>query len=207
MNGTRRESVSMGGMSRFGRLRSPVVAVAVALAVVGLPACGSSGGAGQGSKPPDYAKALAGAPGPLAALYEQGGELLSGGQEAFEKRLAELRGHPVVVNKWASWCGPCRAEFPFFQHLSAKFGKRVAFVGVDSNDSSSAARTFLKEFPVPYPSYSDPGQDIAQLTKATVGFPGTTFYDERGNIAYVRQGQYASEPDLAADIRRYALGG
>jgi cytochrome c biogenesis protein CcmG/thiol:disulfide interchange protein DsbE len=175
---------------------------AALLADAGLAACGSSAGGGNGSHP-DYSK-LAGAPKPLAAVYREGNQLLGGGTEAFQQRLADLRGHPVVVNKWASWCGPCREEFPWFQRLSAKYGKRVAFVGVDSDDSTDAAKTFLDELPVPYPSYSDPNQDIAQLIKATSGFPGTSFYDSSGKLVYTRQGQYASEDDLAADIGRYA---
>ncbi len=187
-------------MTRIARLASIPATALIALA---LAACGGSDG-GVGSKPPDYERALAGAPKPLAALYRQADQLLPGGAPAFQRRLTELRGHPVVVNKWASWCGPCREEFPFFQHLSAKLGKRIAFVGVDSNDSAAAARTFLNEFPVPYPSYSDPDEEIAQLMKATIGFPGTTFYDRRGNLVYVKQGQYPSESDLAADIQRYA---
>jgi cytochrome c biogenesis protein CcmG/thiol:disulfide interchange protein DsbE len=171
-----------------------------------LAACGDDGG-DFASKPPDYDKALEGAPGPLAALYAQPNALLGGGADAFERRLAELRGYPVVVNKWASWCGPCRFEFPFFQRLSAKLGKRVAFIGVDSDDSDDAARTFLSEFPVPYPSYSDPDQDIAALFKATLGFPSTAFYDSSGELVYTKQGGYASQQELLADIRRHALSG
>jgi hypothetical protein len=75
---------------------------------------------------------------------------------------------------------------------------------VNSNDSSAAAKTFLGEFPVPYPSYADPGQEIARAIRASVGFPGTAFYDRGGKLAYVRQGQYPSEAALAADIKRYA---
>src|SRR4051794_129091 len=75
---------------------------------------------------------LAGSPAPLAALHTQSNQLLPGGQEAFEKRMRELRGHPVVVNGWASWCGPCRAEFPFLQRTSVDLGRQVAFVGLDS---------------------------------------------------------------------------
>jgi cytochrome c biogenesis protein CcmG/thiol:disulfide interchange protein DsbE len=176
------------------------------LCLSGLVACGSSG-SDQGSKPPDYKRALSGAPKPLAALYAQPNELLEGGTDAFQVRLEELRGYPVVVNKWASWCGPCRAEFPYFQRLSAKLGKQVAFFGVDSEDSDAAAKTFLGEFPVPYPSYTDPDQKIAELLKATLGFPSTAFYDSRGELTYTRQGGYPSQGDLLADIRRYALSG
>ena len=175
------------------------------LCSVALASCGSSNGGDYGGKAPDYKRVLAGAPKPLADLYAQADELLPGGSDAFESRLEELRGHPVVVNKWASWCGPCRTEFPYLQHLSAKFGKRVAFLGVNSNDSEDAAKTFLGEYPVPYPSYTDPDEEIAAVLKATLGYPSTAFYDSSGELVYTKQGGYASEEELAADIRRYAL--
>jgi len=177
-----------------------------ALCLAGLAACGEEE-AEYGSKPPDYEQALAGAPKPLAALHAQGNRLLGGGREAFERRIEELRGYPVVVNKWASWCGPCRFEFPFFQRLSAKLGKRVAFVGVDSDDTDAAAKTFLEQFPVPFPSYSDPDEEIATEIKATLGFPSTAFYDSEGELVFTHQGVYANQGELLADIRRYALSG
>jgi thiol-disulfide isomerase/thioredoxin len=187
--------------------KRPLLLAALALtAALALAACGSSTSGDYGGKPPDYAKALAGAPAPLAKLYSQDNELLDGGTDAFQARLAELRGYPIVVNKWASWCGPCRAEFPFLQKLSARYGKRVAFVGVDSEDSEDAAKTFLGEYPQPYPSYNDPDQSIAKLLKATLGFPSTAFYDRNGDLVYLKQGGYASEEDMRADIERYALG-
>ena len=176
---------------------------AVAALALTLAACSSDSG-GSGGKTPDYKRELAGAPKPLASLYSDGGELLPGGLDAFNDRLATLRSHPVVVNKWASWCGPCRIEMPWFQRLSAKLGKRVAFLGVDSQDSNAAAKTFLGEFPLPYPSYSDPDKDIAESMDATIGFPATVFYDSRGNRVHVQQGQYASIDALMSDIRRYA---
>ena len=67
---------------------------------------------------------LAGSPAPLAALHAQSAELLEGGVPAFESRLARAQGHPVVINKWASWCNPCRAEFPAFQQVATERGKR-----------------------------------------------------------------------------------
>ncbi len=176
------------------------------LCLAWLAACGN-GSSDFGSKPPDYKQALAGAPKPLAALYAQPSELLSGGIDAFQRRIAALRGYPVVVNQWASWCGPCRAEFPWFQKASAKYGKQVAFLGVDSQDSDDAAKTFLGEAPVPYPSYTDPNQDIGALLKATLGLPDTAFYDSKGTLVFTKQGPYTSPAALAADIRRYALQG
>jgi cytochrome c biogenesis protein CcmG/thiol:disulfide interchange protein DsbE len=191
----------------LSKLRNRSLCLAAVVVALGVSACGSSGGGTSTAKAPDYKQALAGAPKPLAKLYAQGDRLVSGGMSAFGSQLGALRGHPVVVNVWASWCEPCRMEFPYLQRLSAKYGKRVAFVGVDTNDNDAAARTFLAELPLPYPSYTDPNKDIAQSVGATVGLPDTAYYDASGKQVFVKQGQYASEGDFAADIKRYALGG
>jgi thiol-disulfide isomerase/thioredoxin len=178
-----------------------ILVAAAGLAAVG---CGAESGGDYGGQHPDYAKALAGAPAPLAALYKQGNELLGGGVPAFERRIASLKGYPAVVNIWASWCGPCRFEFPTLQKTSAAYGKRVAFLGVDSQDSDEAAKTFLAEAPVPYPSFSD-GQEIAGSIDAGNGLPHTAFYDRAGDLCFQKFGVYADEAQLAADIQRFAL--
>jgi cytochrome c biogenesis protein CcmG/thiol:disulfide interchange protein DsbE len=167
--------------------------------------CGSSAGGDYGGQHPDYARALAGSPAPLAALHAQADKLLPGGTDAYEKRIAALRGYPVVANVWASWCGPCRFEFPVLQKLSARYGKRVAFLGVNSQDSDASAKTFLGEAPVPYPSYTDPDQKIANSLGATHGLPSTAFYDRSGKLAYLKFGPYAHDSELEEDVRRYAL--
>ena len=167
------------------------------------------GGCGEDEEPSaeqDYEKALAGAPPPLAATHDQANELIGGGVPAFRDQLEKLRGYPVIVNKWASWCGPCRFEFPAFQRLSARFGKRVAFLGVDSDDSEDAAATFLEQYPVPYPSFSDPDKEIAEEISDTNFFPTTAYYDREGEIVHVKFGPYTSDEEFLADIRRYALG-
>lgn len=184
----------------------PLPALALlALAIFSGIGCGGSEGGDYGGTHPDYAKALAGSPAPLAALYRQGNELLDGGTSAFEKRIAALRGYPVVVNIWASWCVPCRQEFPILQKLSARYGKEVAFLGVDSEDSSDAAATFLGEVPVPYPSYSDPNKDIWDAAGGIGGFPNTAFYDRSGEQAFIHPGPYRDDSEFEADVRRYAL--
>jgi cytochrome c biogenesis protein CcmG/thiol:disulfide interchange protein DsbE len=157
--------------------------------------------------PAEYERALADAPPPLKRLYSRPNELLSGGPEAFERTLRGLRGHPVVVNKWASWCGPCRFEFPFFQKQVRKRGKEVAFFAVDSEDARDEARKFLEEFPVPYPSFFDPKSDIAERLGSERNFPTTTFYDAGGELVYTKPGGYASEATLEDDIREYAIAG
>ena len=148
-------------------------------------------------------KALEGAPAPLAALHDQGSELLKGGAVAFEQRLERLEGYPVVVNKWASWCPPCRAEFPFFESQSKKRAGEVVFLGLDAEDNDSDAAKFLEEYPVDFPSFKDPNSEIAASIDAAVSFPTTVFIDSKGKQSYVRQGGYSSEQKLAEDIERY----
>lgn len=196
---------SSGLLSIRGWLRGPLAA-ALAAGGLALGACGSGPAGGDyGGSHPDYKRALAGSPPRLAALHRQGNDLLPGGKSAYEKRIAALRGYPVVVNLWASWCGPCRFEFPLFQKMAARYGKRVAFLGVDAADSRDAASTFLREAPVPYPSYTDPGEDISRDLGAR-GYPDTAFYDRSGKLVHFKQGPYGDEAELAADIRRYGLG-
>lgn len=180
-----------------------VVASAIALGGCGS---GAATGGDYGGRHPDYARALAGSPAPLASLHAQADRLLGGGTGAFERRIAALRGYPVVVSVWASWCGPCRLEFGALQRLAARLGRRVAFLGVDSQDSNDTASTFLREAPVPYPSYTDPEKKIAAALGATLGLPDTAFYDRAGKLAYLKQGPYTSTAALAADVRRYARG-
>ena len=146
---------------------------------------------------------LAGAPKPLAKLHDQSSELIGGGVPAFEQRLAQLEGHPVVINKWASWCGPCRAEFPAFQQVATERGKEIAFLGVNAHDGEGAARKFLIEYPIPFPSYLDPDEKIAREIKAPANYPITVFVDAKGETAFIHQGGYTSADQLAADVEQY----
>jgi len=147
----------------------------------------------------------------LAALAGCGGgggppsaSFLPGGRDAFEKRIEKERGKPVVVNKWASWCGPCRLEFPYFRDQAKKRKGQVVFLGVNSNDNRGDAEDFLKEEPVPYKHFEDPKLEIAAAFNAVQAFPSTAFYDSKGKLAFVHQGGYANEKDLSEDIGRYA---
>jgi cytochrome c biogenesis protein CcmG/thiol:disulfide interchange protein DsbE len=184
-------------------------AALVVLLVIGLLQLGgsSSGSAGPTLSLAQMRASLSGSPPALAHLHEQAAELLPGGLGAVRARMAVLRGAPVVVNKWASWCAPCRAEFAAFQHVSVTQGRRVAFIGIDSGDSSRAdARAFLRGSPVSYPSYYDPsGRAGLALTDSSFT-PVTVFYNARG-AQYIHQGPYLSAAALERDVRRYALEG
>jgi cytochrome c biogenesis protein CcmG/thiol:disulfide interchange protein DsbE len=177
----------------------------VALACPALAACG--GGQPHNAAPSTSAvtSAFRGSPAALASLHGQAGRLLSGGTVAFHDRLATLRGHPVVINKWASWCGPCQTEFPAFQQAAVRYGRRVAFIGVDSKDHNASARAFLRRFPVTYPSYVDPHASIANAINAAQYFPQTVYITARGKQTFVHAGPYETAGALEHDIRFYLL--
>ncbi len=147
---------------------------------------------------------LVGSPGVLAALHRQAGDLL-GSSASLAAGLHALRGYPVVLNAWASWCGPCREEFPFFGTASARDGHQVAFLGADTNDSAGVARSFLTAHPVSYPSYQSTYTELASLA-AIEGLPTTVFIDRAGRVVDVHAGQYDTLATLENDIERYALG-
>ena len=111
-----------------------------------------------------------------------------------------------MVNQWASWCGPCRYEFPLFQRLAERYRGRVTFLGVDAKDNDDDARRFLARYPTPYGHLKDPDAKIARVFRGGRSWPTTAFYDSRGQLKYSHQGAYRDESQLDAYIRRYALG-
>jgi thiol-disulfide isomerase/thioredoxin len=189
--------------------RRLLLALLALVAAVAIAACGSDteGGADGGTASPAPAAVTGDLPKPLATNRAQASELIDGSTEALEAKLSDLRGHPIVVNQWGSWCPPCRAEFPFFAELADEHAKEVAFLGVDIHDDRDAAEQFLREFPVPYPSIFDPDAEaVASLDWA--GFsPTTWFIDKQGEIVFVRNGAYPDEGTLNADIHNYLLRG
>jgi thiol-disulfide isomerase/thioredoxin len=158
-----------------------------------------------GGGPGALAQELSGSPGPLAALHGQAGQLVGSGS-AFAARLRALRGYPVVVNAWASWCTPCRAEFSLFSAASVQYGRQVAFLGADTDDSAGDARSFLAQHPVSYPSYATTESTLLPLA-VIQGLPTTIFINPAGKVVHVHVGQYDSGGTLDQDISSYAVGG
>jgi thiol-disulfide isomerase/thioredoxin len=189
-------------------LIAAAAAALLVLLVVGLVELAGSSSTGSASlklTPAQMQARLAGAPPALAALHAQAGELLPGGLPSLRARLGHLQGVPVVLNKWASWCQPCRAEFGAFQRAALAQGRSVAFIGIDSADTSAGdARAFLRSFPVAYPSYYDPSGAAGTALTDSSFTPVTVFYNRRG-AQYIHQGPYPSAARLESDVRRYAL--
>jgi cytochrome oxidase Cu insertion factor (SCO1/SenC/PrrC family)/thiol-disulfide isomerase/thioredoxin len=164
-----------------------------------------AGLAGTQVTPPTPAAAraaLAGSPAALAAVHRQGAQLL-GSDSGLRARLATLRGYPVVINAWASWCPPCRTEFPLFAAAAARYGRTVAFLGVNINDDAGNARGFLSGHPVSYPSYQGSSDSLSWLAQIE-GMPTTIFVSRTGKVVDVHTAQYQTEGTLVDDIQRYA---
>jgi thiol-disulfide isomerase/thioredoxin len=185
----------------YGIAWSRVAALAATAAA--LAGCGSSGGGGPSSA--QLAADLKGSPPPLAALHRQAGAILAGGVPAFRKRLRALRGYPIVVMQWASWCDGCAADLRYFRAVSAKLGKKVAFIGLDVDDSASAARHSLDAAPVSFPNYADHDRAIAAtLSTEWSQYTPVTFFYTRSGDQETSAGPFLSEHTLRQAISHYA---
>lgn len=118
-------------------------------------------------------------------------------------RLAALRG-PMVINLWATWCGPCREEVPIFQKLHESAGSRVPVLGIDFQDTSpDAALSFLVDAKARYPSVFDGAGKAEATVGSSGGLPVTLFVDHAGRITHRKVGPYASFRQLSADVRAH----
>jgi cytochrome c biogenesis protein CcmG, thiol:disulfide interchange protein DsbE len=184
------------------------LAALVVVLVIGLTQAGG-GSEDEGGSGPSLAElqsAVADAPAPLKALYDEApNRVVDSSVEDFRRRLRELRGHPVVVNVWGSWCGPCKLEFPHFQEAVRRHGSEVAFLGINLLDNRGNAEEFLDTRPVPFPSLEDGNGGITREAAPGVrGAPHTIYFDEEGERVLIHQGQYKTLQDLLDDLEKYA---
>jgi cytochrome c biogenesis protein CcmG/thiol:disulfide interchange protein DsbE len=159
--------MSGGRLARiFGGLSLVVVLIAVALAFRG-PSSGARFHTRVLAAKAPAAPPLRGAP-------------LSGAGAAFD--LGRLRGRPVLVNFWASWCGPCQDEAPLLRELAAEAGRSgVAIVGIDTKDATSDGRAFVRRFRLGYPIFTDTGRR-AYGTWGLTGIPETFVIARGGRV-------------------------
>lgn len=105
----------------------------------------------------------------------------------FDQLLGQLHGRPVVVNIWASWCGPCTQEAPELAKVARAFQGQVQFVGVDIADQVAPAKTFIHRYGWPYPSVFDPNGDIRDGF-GLIGQPHTLVFDADGKRVFAHSG-------------------
>jgi cytochrome c biogenesis protein CcmG, thiol:disulfide interchange protein DsbE len=120
--------------------------------------------------------------------------------------LESLRGKTVVLNFWASWCGPCKDETPLLQKGWERWqGKDVVFVGIDVKDFRGDARSFVNRFGVTYPNvYDGKGSTVGRY--GVTGFPETYFIDALGRVVYRIAGPVDEARELDEGIERALAG-
>jgi cytochrome c biogenesis protein CcmG/thiol:disulfide interchange protein DsbE len=131
---------------------------------------------------------LVGQPAPDFALADLGGNPV---------RLSDLRGRPVIVNFWASWCAPCVEEFPVLRAASHGSGRPPVVVGIVYRDTSEAARAFMSRMGATWPAAMDPGEQVARAY-GIYGAPETFFIDANGIVRGRQLGQLSM-----ADVARH----
>lgn len=153
-------------------MRSAAIALVLAVATT---ACETSSDAPSGTGRPAISISAA----PL--LPRRVFDLPSFDFARYERLLYELRGTPVVVNIWASWCGPCREEAAALVDAAKRYGDRVQFLGVDIQDDRGEAIAFSARYDVPYASVFDAAGEIHDAL-GFVGLPDTLFYGADGTL-------------------------
>jgi thiol-disulfide isomerase/thioredoxin len=183
------------------RRRIPWARIAISVLVLGAAAAIAIGLANRGSPvavaPPAPAAERAPAP-DLTLPVLQGGPGVA--PPGAEQSIADLRGRVVVVNFWAWWCFPCRAEVPVLDEAARSYDPdRVLFLGINSEDSLADARRFLREHPFSYPSLRAPGAGAARAF-GLLGYPTTVVVDAQGRIASRYSGAVEDARQLTAPI-------
>jgi len=146
-----------------------VLAVIATFAVVGLAGCGLQAGVADRSQSGSGLQSQAPA---IAAVLLDGGHL----------DWAALAGHPIVLDFWASWCGPCRAEQAELNSLHQQYvASGVAFLGVDVRDDTAQALAFRHDLQVVYPSVADPDEQISAAYDIAAP-PTIVVIDSHGHI-------------------------
>jgi peroxiredoxin len=116
--------------------------------------------------------------------------------------LADLKGQVVMVNFWASWCGPCRQEMPHLEALHQRYSSLgFTLLGVNVDKDGADAREFLEETPVSFPVLFDPESQVSELYEV-VAMPSTVLVDRNGNMRFIHHGYKPGyENDYQAQIR------
>jgi thiol-disulfide isomerase/thioredoxin len=126
-----------------------------------------------------------------------------GGADGRAVDLAALRGKVVMINFWASWCGPCRKEMPILEQLNKQYrAKGLALIGVNVEPDSKAALDWLKATPVSFPILFDTDSKVSRLYQVA-GMPNTVIVDRKGTVRYIHRGyQAGAENEYLDQIRQ-----
>lgn len=103
-------------------------------------------------------------------------------------KLSEFRGQVVMLNFWASWCGPCRQEMPLLDQIQKRYsGLGFTILGVNVEEDSNQAKAMLREVPVTFPILFDTNNKASKLYNVSA-MPSTILIDRDGNLRYLHKG-------------------
>jgi len=158
------------------------IGILLSAAAVLLAACGTAGN-GEDAAPAEGAAEVAGDPAPDVEFENFDGEL---------RQLADLRGQPVVLNFWASWCPPCVAEMPYIEAVHRDHGDEVHFLGMNTQDSMAPALDLVDQTGVTYELGLDPNGDIFREFSVFT-MPMTFFINADGEIVDTHGGIFTEQ--------------
>ena len=160
--------------SRYTRL----AVRAVALLAVTLPAFGGLATSG---------------PAPQFQLAARGGKTID---------LAQYKGQVVMINFWATWCGPCRQEMPLLESIYKKYNKMgFTLIGVNVEPDTKPVESFLKETPVSFPIAFDTKSEVSKMYEVS-GMPSTVIVDRKGKVSVIHHGYKPGDENVYQDAIR-----
>lgn len=136
--------------------------------------------------------AAVGSSAPAFTLSTPAGQALS---------LSDLRGTPVLLNFWATWCGPCKEELPLLQQAHRAYGDRLKVIGIDLDESATQVTAYTDSVGVDFTMLLDRGRKVAD-TYNLLGVPSTFLIDKSGIVRSAHIGPYLSQADLDAALQK-----
>lgn len=135
-------------------------------------------------------------PAPQFSLPSRTGEVVS---------LADLKGQVVLINFWATWCGPCRKEMPLLEQIQKKYASLgFTMLGINVEEDTRLMDTFLKDVPVSFPILLDPANGVSKLYDV-MAMPSTVIVDRKGNVRYIHQGYQPGDESRYQDMIRQLI--
>lgn len=197
------------------------VAAAGGLLLLGtgwLAGCGNDAGRSPVGEPPSSGATAAATPTAAESLPDLcpgTGSTIKGGADALpavtlnclgsedSRDLRKLGGRPLVLNFWASWCGPCRVELPLLARAHREYGDAVNFVGIDVQDASAEAWKVLTATGVDYAQLEDPRGVTRGAFQWNGGLPITVFVDAQGRMVATERTSFRTYSEVTAALSRH----
>ena len=122
-----------------------------------------------------------------------------------EMSLGSLKGKVVLINFWATWCGPCRKEMPLLEQIQKKYAPLgFTMLGVNVEEDTRLMDTFLKDVPVTFPVLLDPANGVSKLYDVSA-MPSTVIVDRKGNVRFIHQGYKPGDENKYQDLIRQLI--